>query len=109
MFLSVASVTDTMLAPIFQGKIKPVIPTFYWKEEEHADPVKQAVADILYLRTGIYSHSDIMMKRGKDPEKQKLEVRADMDDMKGYSLFDMGTVMPLVQMAQESNEGSKKQ
>ena len=61
------------------------------------------------MRTGIDSYSDIMMKRGKDPEKQKAEVKADMDDMKGYSLFDMGTIMPLVQMAQEANEGSKKQ
>ena len=109
MFLSIASVTDPELAPIFQGQVKPVIPTFYWKEEEHADPVKQAVADLLYQRAAILSTSDIMMKLGKDPEKQKAEVKADMDDMKGYSLFDMGTIMPLVQMAQEANEGSKKQ
>ena len=88
-----------MLAPIFKGKIKPVIPTFYWKEEEHADPVKQATAWELLRRMGVLSISDIMMMCGKDPEKQKAEVKADMDEMKGYTLYDKGDILPLVQLA----------
>ena len=88
-------VTDPKLAPIFEGKITPVIPTFYWKEEEHADPVKQAKAWEMLARMGVLSISDIMMMCGKDPEKQKAEVKADMDEMRDYVLFDNGMALPL--------------
>jgi hypothetical protein len=104
-FLSIASVTDPLLDPIFRRAVYPIVPTFYWKEEEHADPVKQVTAWSLLMRLGILSHSDVMMLLGKDPEKQKLMVKADQDEMKGYTLFDMGISLPqLVQSTQKEDD-----
>jgi len=99
-FLSIASVREPLLAQIFNGKVTPVIPTFYWKEEEHADPVKQAVASLLYQRGGILSHDDIMMRLGFDPEKQKQRVKSSMDEMRAYTIYDTG--ISLMQTAQQA-------
>jgi len=44
---------------------------------------------------GVLSHSDVMMRVGKDPERQKLEVKADMDEMKNYTRFDTGMTLPV--------------
>jgi len=101
-FLSIACTTDPALAPILGGTITPIIPTFYWKEEEHADPVKQAKAWEILRRMGILSISDIMMMCGKDPEKQKAEVKADMDEMKDYILFDNGMTLPVEVAVEQS-------
>jgi len=79
-----------LLAPIFNGKVTPVIPTFYWKEEEHADPVKQATSWLMLNQRGILSHDDIMMRLGFDPEKQKQRVKSSMDEMRDYAIYDMG-------------------
>ena len=46
------------------------------------------------MRLGVLSHSDVMMRVGDDPERQKLEVKADKDEMRGYTLFDMGVTLP---------------
>jgi hypothetical protein len=102
-FLSIASVQDPMLSSIFTGKVFPIIPNFYWKEEEHADPVKQRTADAIDMRMGILSHSDVMMKRGKDPERQKTEVKSDFTEMKNYTVFDNG--IPLAQLIQLAQSG----
>ena len=98
-FLSVASVLDPALSAIHTGKIFPIVPQFYWKEEEHADPVKQVKAWETLMRLGILSHSDVMMRVGKDPERQKLEVKADKDEMKEYTIYDTGQT--LLQMEYE--------
>ena len=70
--------------------VRAVIPTFFWKEEEHADPVKQVTSWLLLNQRGLLSHSDIMMRLGFDPEKQKLEVKRDVDEMRDYAIYDMG-------------------
>ena len=84
MFLSIACVREPQLRKIFTGEIYPVIPTFYWKEEEHADPVKQAEARQMYLQMGALALSDVQMKLGYDPEDQMAKVKADVDEMKEY-------------------------
>ena len=103
MFLSVASVTDTMLAPIFYGKIKPIIPTFYWKEEEHADPVKQAESQIMLINARILSRGDVMMQYGKDPEKQKAVIRAELEELQEYPLSNEETA-PQIARDEEDND-----
>jgi len=103
-FLSLASVQDPELADIFKGKIKPVIPTFFWKEEEHADPVKQVTSWLLLNQRGLLSHSDIMMRLGFDPEKQKLEVKRDVDEMRDYAIYDMGQSLGQIEQAIEQEE-----
>jgi capsid protein len=92
-FLTFASVYDRKLEDVRNGNIHPVIPTFYWKEMEHADPLKQANAHKIYHRMGALSLDDIIMKLGKDPEKQKDEVKASMDEMKNYTVFDKGETL----------------
>jgi capsid protein len=96
MFLSAASWQDPELAPVFKGPIKPVIPRSFWKEEEHADPVKQVTSWLLLNQRGLLSHSDIMMRLGFDPEKQKKEVKADMDEMRDYAIYDNDKLLSVV-------------
>ena len=76
-FLSIASVQDPALSPILHGKVYPVIPNFYWKEEEHADPVKQVKAWKELIEMRILSRGDVMMMCGKDPERQMQEIEAE--------------------------------
>jgi capsid protein len=90
-----AMLFDPKLQPILSGEIRRVKPKFYWKQEEHADPVKQAEALKMLQRMGIYSVSDIQMLYGFDPEKQKKKVKKDIDEMKGYIAYDNGVPMPL--------------
>jgi capsid protein len=84
---------DPKLKPLW--KVKKIKPKFYWKQEEHADPVKQATSLIDLLRAGILSPSDLMMAFGKDPEDQKSKVKKEFDEMKGYMIFDNGVSAPL--------------
>ena len=110
MFISLASVQDSELSPILQGKVKPVVPTFYWKEEEHADPVKQVTSWLLLHQRGLLSHSDIMMRLGFDPEKQKQEVKSDIDEMRGYSIYDQGMLLGQIiakALTQENDDDAK--
>jgi capsid protein len=104
-FLSLASIQDKALSEIFSGKIHPIIPTFYWKEEEHAAPVKQVLSWLMLLRSGVLTHSDIMMRLGKNPERQKDEVRADLNEMKNYTIFDNGVTLSQLVQAVYSKEG----
>ena len=85
-FLSLASALDSNLSAILHGKVSPVIPTFYWKEEPHADPVKQVTAWKMLLDMRVLSHSDVMMLCGKNPDCQKLIVKEDLDEMKDYMI-----------------------
>jgi capsid protein len=109
MFLSIASVQDPALSPIFTKKIYPVVPTFYWKEEEHADPVKQVTSWLLLNQRGVLSHSDIMMRLGFDPENQKMKVKADMDEMRKHAIYDNGMLLQAVKDALAQQEKTKSE
>ena len=49
---------------------------FQWKEEEHADPVRQVKAWKELIEMRILSRGDVMMMCGKDPERQMLKIEA---------------------------------
>ena len=83
-FVMTASALDGKLAPLLDrwGRFaEPIIPTFYWKEEEHADPVKQMEAWAIGINQRVLTRSDVMMRLGFDPEKQKREVKAEWSEM----------------------------
>jgi protein tyrosine phosphatase len=70
--------------------------------------VKQATARLMYQRAGILSHSNIMMSLGYDPERQKMEVQADFDEMKDYTVLDNGTLLQIAQSFEKENDERRK-
>jgi len=94
-FVQRASAFDDKLRRVFTRQVFPVIPHFFWKQEEHADPVKQVNAWEKLNRLGAMSIDDIIMALGKDPERQKLIVKRGADEMKGYVIHDQGLTVPV--------------
>lgn len=95
MFVERASIFDARLSRVFTGEIFPVMSYFYWKQDEHADPVKQATFWKILHRMGVYGCSDIMKFLGLDPERQKQIVKRDQEDMAGYYKVDKGDEFPI--------------
>jgi hypothetical protein len=90
-----------------KGRSPVLRPKFFWKMDEHADPAKQTSAMLDKVRAGIWSISDAMIQEGKDPERQKEIVREDMDEMKGYCVFDVGVATPLPDQMELAKEQAK--
>jgi capsid protein len=70
----------------------------YWKQEEHADPLKQVQAEALKVRSGFKPLSDVIMSEGKDPEQQMEKIKEEMDFMEGYAMFDEGMQIPVPEL-----------
>ena len=104
-FLALAASLDPKLSPILKGRVSPVIPTFHWKEEPHADPVKQVSAWKMLVDMRVLSLSDVMMLCGKNPDSQKLIVKEDIDEMEDYLIQ---TDIPASAMETTDNHDIKK-